>query len=152
MNKDLPVPMNKDFPVAVGKIVTLSLTLMKCASENCNEQKNKAFTNEELIKKYNEYKLEQNKSKKIKLFAELNNNITMYELNKCAIKNCKKILKDIIKILKSIKTMIPQPTEKSVKLNKIIKNIETIINSPEITYEQYNKYVKIINDITKTLN
>jgi hypothetical protein len=144
--------MHPDFPEAVGKLVSLSLTLMKCASENCSEQKNKALSDKALVKKYNEYKLEQNKSKKIKLFAELNNNTIMYELNKCTIQNCKKILEDIVNIFKSIITMLPQPAEKSVKLNKIIKNIETIINSPEITEKEYKKYLKIINDIVKTLN
>lgn len=144
--------MDKYFATKMGKMVTILIPLIRCASEKCNKEKINASANKEIIEQYNKYKLEENKGTKLKILGELNNNIIMYELNTCVIKNCKKMVNDIVKMIKSIINILPKNNEKSEKLHKLITNIENIIKSPKLTEKQYKIHIKNINDILATLN
>ena len=144
--------MDKDFATKMGKMVLILIPLIKCASEKCSKEKNNASANKEIIEKYNQYKLEENKATKLKILGELNDNKIIYELNICVIKNCKKMVKDIVKMIKNIVDIVPKNTEKSEKLQKLITNIENIIKSPKLTEKQYKIHIKNINDILATFN
>jgi hypothetical protein len=142
----------KNFGESFGKFISISILLMKCATQKCSMQTNKAYANKELIEKYNQFKIEQDKTKKLKIFGELNNNTIMYDLNTCAIKNCKKQVKDIIKIFKSFILIIPKTSPKYDKMHKIVSEIESIINSKTLTEKEYKNYIKNINDFMTTIN
>ena len=117
----------KSFGKSIGKLLSVSILLMTCAIHKCPKEANIVKGNKEIIDKYNKFKLEQNKETKLKIFTELNNNSIMYNLNSCAIKNCKKLVKDIIKILKSFISVIPKTSPKYDKIQKIVYEIESLI-------------------------
>ena len=144
--------MDKKFAKKFGEIITLSLLLITCASKNCTTQKNNVIANKDLVQKYNQYKLEQNKTKKVRLLGEINDTTIMYELNTCVMKNCKKLVKDLVKKLKAFLNIVPKTSPKYDKMNAIINEIEKVVNAQKLTELQYNKHIKNINNILATLD
>ena len=76
----------------------------------------------------------------------------MYELNTCVMKNCKKLVKDLVKKLKAFLNIVPKTSPKYDKMNAIINEIEKVVNAQKLTELQYNKHIKNINNILATLD
>lgn len=143
--------MEKEVGKKIGDLITLSMLVMKCSYKQCTKQATTAIVNKELSEKYAQYKMEQNKSIKLQLFAELNNNIIMYELNTCIIKNCKDLVKDLINHARAFLDMIPKKNEKSEKLHIVLNEIENMISSTKLIEKNYKMHIKKIKGILATL-
>ena len=61
-------------------------------------------------------------------------------------------MKDVVKMLKSILSILPEHSERAQKLKNIIDHIEIIINTPKLTEKKYKEHIKHINIILKTIN
>jgi hypothetical protein len=116
MNKIIPDEMNKIMPDAFGKLVSLALGLMICSKKKCNKQKTNALADKELSEKYNKFKVEEDKATKLKILGEVYDNTLIYKLNICITKNCKTLVKDVVKMLKSILVILPQHGERAQKI------------------------------------
>ena len=144
--------MEKEFGVKFGQMITLVMLLLKCAAQNCAKETKSAAINKKLAAKYAQFKVEENKAKKLKLLGEINKTKIMYELNTCVIKNCKTLVNDLLSKLKEISNIVPKNSPKYERMIFVINEIETVINTPELTEKQYNKHIKNINDILATLD
>ena len=144
--------MEKVFGENFGQMITLAMLLMKCASKKCTKQTANAVINKDLAAKYAQFKVEQNKAIKLRLLGEINESQIMYELNTCVMKNCKKLVKDLVKKLKAFLNIVPKTSPKYDKMNAIINEIEKVVNAQKLTELQYNKHIKNINNILATLN
>jgi len=143
--------MAEQFAKKFGEIMKLSLLLMTCASGKCKEQKENAIKNEELVKRYNQYKLEQDKAKKLKLLGEINDNAIMYELNTCVIKNCNTLVKNLMKTLKSILSIVPKTSPRYEKMHAVINEMEILIKKKKLTETEYKAHINNINKVLATL-
>lgn len=142
----------KIFSQTISKFLEQYLLLIKCASKNCETEVKKAIENKELYEKFNEFKLINDNKTKLKFFADLNDNTIMYNINKCALKNCKNFINDIIEIFKSFIDKIPKTSQKYDKLNKIMKEIESFINNKRLTEKKYKLYIKKIYGLLSTFD
>ena len=144
--------MEKVFGENFGQMITLTMLLMKCAAQQCTKETNNAVINEKLAAKYAQFKVEENKAKKLKLLGEINKTKIMYELNKCVMTNCKTLVDDLLKKLKEILNIVPKSSPKYERMNAVINEIETVVNTPLLTEKQYNKHIKNINIILATFD
>ena len=144
--------MEKVFGENFGQMISLTMLLMKCASQKCTKQTANAVINKDLAAKYAQFKVEQNKAIKLRLLGEINESQIMYELNTCVMKNCKKLVKDLLKKLKAFLNIIPKTSLKYDRMHAVINEIEKVVNMSKLTETQYNKHIKNINDILATLN
>jgi hypothetical protein len=76
----------------------------------------------------------------------------MYELNTCVMKNCKKLVNELLKNLKAFLNIIPTTSPKYDKIRAIINEIEKVIKARKITEIKYNNHIKNINDILKSID
>jgi hypothetical protein len=143
--------MDKKFAKKFGEIITLSLLLITCASKNCTTQKNNVIANKDLVQKYNQYKLEQNKTKKVRLLGEINDTTIMYELNTCLFKNCTTLVKNIMTKLKLILSIVPKTSPKYEKMHLIVNEMNILIETSNLTEKQYKKHIKNINDVLASI-
>jgi hypothetical protein len=143
--------MDKEFAKKFGEIITLSLLLITCASKNCTTQKNNVIANKDLVQKYNQYKLEQNKTKKVRLLGEINDTTIMYELNTCLFKNCKTLVKNIMTKLKLILRIVPKTSPKYEKMHLIVNEMNILIETSNLTEKQYKKHIKNINNVLASI-
>lgn len=144
--------MEKVFGENFGKMISLTMLLMKCASQKCTKQTANAVIDKDLAAKYAQFKVEQNKAIKLRLLGEINESQIMYELNTCVMKNCKKLVKDLLKKLKAFLNIIPKTSLKYDRMHAVINEIEKVVNMSKLTETQYNKHIKNINDILATLD
>ena len=152
MNNIIPDEMNKIMPDAFGKLVSLALGLMICSKNKCNKQKAKVLADKDISEKYNKFKVEEDKATKLKILGEVYDNTLIYKLNVCITKNCNTLVKDVVKMLKSMLLILPEHGERAQKLKNIIDHIEIIINTPKLTEKKYKEHIKNINIILKTIN
>lgn len=122
--------MNKEFPKNINEIMNILFSLMECSRKNCLEKKKKLLADSELVIKYKQAELIKDREQKIKVLTELGKNNLLYEYDKCVIKNCKKILIDIINIFKKNMKYIPNNNS---NFNKLIKDNELILKKKELT-------------------
>ena len=143
----------KDFGKLIGEFITRYMTMIKCASQQCSKEIIKAAADKDLIEKYSKFNSEQHKPTKIKMLFELSDNSIMYDINICAIKNCKKFVKDVLKSFDSYLNLIPKHSPIYNILNTIITKLKKMINSKKpLTEKQYKDNIKEIKDLIKTLN
>jgi hypothetical protein len=135
-----------------GQMITLVMLLMKCASQQCTKQTANAVINKDLAAKYAQFKVEQNKAIKLRLLGEINESQIMYELNTCVMKNCKKLVTDLVNKLKAFLHIVPTTSPKYDRMHSVINEIEKLVKTPTITEIKYNKHIKNINNILKTLD
>lgn len=122
--------MNKEFPKNINEIMNIVFSLMECSRKNCLEKKKKILADKELVIKYKQAELIKDREQKIKVLTELGKNNLLYEYDKCVIKNCKRILIDLIGILKKNMKYIPNINS---NFNKLIKDNELILKKKELT-------------------
>lgn len=144
--------MEKVFGENFGQMITLVMLLMKCASQKCATQTANAVINKDLAAKYAQFKVEQNKAVKLRLLGEINESQIMYELNTCVMKNCKKLVKDLVKKLKAFLNIVPKTSPKYDRMHAVINEIEKVVNASKLTELKYNNHIKNINDILATLD
>ena len=122
--------MNKEFPKNINEMMNIVFSLMECSKKNCLEKKKKLLADKELVIKYKEAELIKDREQKIKVLTELGKNNLLYEYDKCVIKNCKRILIDLINIFKKNMEYIPNINS---KFNKLIKDNELILKKKDLT-------------------
>ena len=122
--------MNKEFPKNINEMMNMLFSLMKCSRKNCLEKKKKILADKELVIKYKQAELINDREQKIKVLTELGKNNLLYEYDKCVIKNCKRILIDLIGILNKNLKNIPNINS---NFNKLIKDNELILKKKDLT-------------------
>ena len=122
--------MNKEFPKNINEMMKILFSLMKCSRKNCLEKKKKILADKELVIKYKQAELINDREQKIKVLTELGKNNLLYEYDKCVIKNCKRILIDLIGILNKNLKNIPNINS---NFNKLIKDNELILKKKDLT-------------------
>ena len=143
----------KDFGKLIGEFITRYMTMIRCATQQCSKEIIKAAADKDLIEKYSKFNLEQHKPTKIKMLFELSDNSIMYDINICAVKNCKKFVKDVLKSFDSYLTLLPKNSPIYNILNTIITKLKKMVNSKKpLTEKQYKNNIKEIKDLIKTLN
>lgn len=144
--------MEKTFGENFGQMITLVMLLMKCASKQCTKQMANAVINKDLAAKFAQFKVEENKAIKLRLLGEINESQIMYELNTCIMKNCKKLVKDLVNKLKEFLNIVPKSSPKYDRMHSVINEIEMLVKARAITEAKYNKHIKNINNILMTLD
>lgn len=132
----------------LNKIMNASMSLIECSKKNCIEHKKKLMANKELYEKYMAYNKETDKTKKIQLLNELYKHNIMFEYNKCILKNCKKMFKDLMQITATIFENIPKTDPNYTKLNKIFEHYKKLINKPNLTIKDYNLLQKYMIELS----
>ena len=122
--------MNKEFPKNINEMMNMLFSLMECSIKNCLEKKKKLLADSELVIKYKQAELIKDREQKIKVLTELGKNNLLYEYDKCVIKNCKRILIDLIGILNKNLKNIPNINS---NFNKLIKDNELILKKKDLT-------------------
>lgn len=122
--------MNKEFPKNINEIMNILFSLMECSRKNCLEKKKKLLADSELVIKYKQAELIKDREQKIKVLTELGKNNLLYEYDKCVIKNCKRILIDLINIFKKNMKYIPNINS---NFNNLIKDNELILKKKDLT-------------------
>lgn len=141
--------MNSDFSKKIGELMKISFELMECSKQNCSEQKEKIMANKKANSLFNNYNKETNIKKKLKLANQYSRNNIIYEYTKCNVKYCKKIFSDLINLIKSVISVLPENDQKRVTLDKMIIELETLFKKEELTKEELKIYIK---NITKLMN
>lgn len=147
-NKELNKGLNKNL-INIFKMIAISSDLVECAKKHCLEQKNKIMEDKETAILHKNYKSEKNIDKKLIFAQQYSENDIIYNYNKCLIKNCTKILNDLMIFLRSIINTLTIKNEERVELNKMIVELETLFKKKELTKEEFKIYN---NNITILLN
>ena len=143
--------INKNYKKIIVKVMTLSFEVMQCTKENCSEQKEKIMANKKANSLFTNYNKETNIQKKLKLANQYSRNNIIYEYTKCNVKYCKKIFSDLINLIKSVVSVIPENNQKRVNLNKMINELETLFKKDELTKKEYSIYIKNITKLISSI-
>lgn len=127
------------------------MLLAKCSKDNCLEQKKRLESNKILFEKYKHVKNEPDKQKRNKIINELHKDNIIYEYDKCIIKNCKKMYKDIITIIQKYVDSLPHNNPRHLKINTILKELDKLINKPNFTKKEYVKFLIYSSDLMDNL-
>ena len=127
----------------VLKLMKTTGELTACYSKNCGVLKIKLMDDKEYLALNTQYiKMKQSK-KKDKLLDKLNENEVLYNYNRCILKNCKNIYKNLLNIMKINLSTIPKTNHKYKEANDIISELEKLMNSKEVLTKEENKlYLK----------
>jgi hypothetical protein len=143
--------MNSEFSKKIGELMKISFELMECSKQNCSEQKEKIMANKKANSLFNNYNKETDIKKKLKLANQYSRNNIIYEYTKCNVKYCKKIFSDLINLIKSFISVLPENDQKRVNLNKMITELETLFKKDELTKKEYNIYIKNITKLMSSI-
>lgn len=141
----------KQFGELISKFLTQYMAVIKCAIKSCSLEINQAAADKELVVKFTNANLEQDKTAKMKMLLELSNKRAIYNINICAIKNCKNCIEDLIITFQEYLAIIPKSSPKYKTIEKIITEIEKIFKSKTLNYELYNKKINHIKKLITTL-
>jgi len=130
----------------VFKILQLAFELSECA-KNCSEQKNNIMADKTAAALYTNYRAEKDIKIKLKLGKQYSENNLIYENNKCLMKHCNKILGNVIKLFKSIISVISENDPTRKKLDKMADELETLLKNQQLTKKEYKTYVKNITEL-----
>jgi uncharacterized protein YjcR len=148
--KGLNKTLNKNL-INIFKMVAILSDMVECAKKNCSEQKEKIMANKKANSLFNNYNKETDIKKKLKLANQYSRNNIIYEYTKCNVKYCKKIFSDLINLIKSFISVLPENDQKRVNLNKMITELETLFKKDELTKKEYNIYIKNITKLMSSI-
>ena len=77
------------------------------------------MTNKKTGPLYIAYTTETDTHKKLKLLNELSKNNIAYQYDKCVVNHCKKIFKDLMKLLRTFISVIPHTNPKREKIDNL---------------------------------
>ena len=134
---------NKKLNENVSKLMKKTAELATCYSNKCGVLKNKLQEDKDYMSSIIQ-SITMNKSKKKdKLLDKLSKNELLYNYNKCILKNCKNIYKNLLNIMKINLSTIPKTNHKYKEANDIISELEKLMNSKEVLTKEENKlYLK----------
>ena len=132
----------------LNDIMKASISLLECSNKNCIEHKKKLMANKELYEKYMAYNKEFDKTKKLQILTDLAKHNIMFEYNKCILKNCKNMYKELMILTSSIFEKIPKTDPNYNKLNKIFDHYKKIINKHNLTIKDYNLLQKYVIELS----
>lgn len=134
--------INEALKKNVFKMLAITFELSECA-KNCSEQKNNMMADKKTAELYTNYKAEKEDiKKKLKLGKEYGENKLIYKYNKCLMNHCNKIICDVMKLLRSIISAIPENDPTRKKLDKMIDELEILLKKKELTKKEYKTYIK----------
>jgi hypothetical protein len=135
--------LNKNL-INIFKMVAILSDMVECAKKNCSEQKEKIMADNKTATLYNNYNFEKHINNKLILAEQYSENDIIYDYNKCRIKNCTKILNNLMILFRSIIDTLSITDEKRGELNKMIVELETLFKKKELSKEEFKMYVKNI--------
>lgn len=135
--------LNKNL-INIFKMVAILSDMVECAKKNCSEQKEKIMADNKTAALYKSYNFEKNINNKLILTKKYSENDIIYDYNKCRIKNCTKILNNLMILFRSIIDTLSINDEKRTELNKMIVELETLFKKKELTKEEFKIYLKNI--------
>ena len=136
--------MNKDkVKENVLKLMKTTGKLTACYSKKCGVLKIKLMDDKEYLALNTEYKNMKPSEKKDKLLDELSEIEVLYNYNRCILKNCKNIYKNLLNIMKININTLPKTNHEYKEANDIISELEKLMNSKEVFTKEVNKlYLK----------
>jgi hypothetical protein len=143
--------INKNFKKIIVKVMTLSFEVMQCTKQNCSAQKEKIMANKNANSLFTKFNKETNIDKKLKLTNKYTKNTIIYEYTKCIIKYCNKMLNDIMNLLKSIISILPENNPKRLKLDNMIAELKILLKTNELTKKEFKKYIENITELMTTI-
>ena len=143
--------MSEDFSKKIGQLMKLSFELIDCSKKNCSKQKKKLMTNKKTGPLYIAYTTETDTHKKLKLLNELSKNNIAYQYDKCVVNHCKKIFKDLMKLLRTFISVIPHTNPKREKLDNMLTKLEKLFTTDKLTKKDYKIYTKNITELMGSL-
>jgi alkyl hydroperoxide reductase subunit AhpF len=123
----------------VLKLMKTTGELTACYSKNCGVLKIKLMDDKDYVALNTEYKNMKPSKKKDKLLDKLNENETLYNYNKCILKNCKNIYKNLLNIMKINVNTLPKTHHKYKEINYFISELENLMNSKTLFTKEENK-------------
>ena len=123
----------------VLKLMKTTGELTACYSKNCGVLKIKLMDDKEYLALNTEYKNMKPTEKKDNLLDKLNENEVLYNYNKCILKNCKNIYKNLLNIMKINLKTLPKTNHEYKEANDIISELEKLMNSKEVFTKEVNK-------------
>jgi hypothetical protein len=143
--------INKKLNKTLVKMMKLSVEVMKCSKENCSKEKNKIMANKKAVTLFNIYNFEENAEKKLKIANHYTKNNIIYEYTKCIIKYSKKMINDILNLIKSIISVIPKNNPKLIYLDNLIIEVKILLKKDELTKKEFKKYIENITELMNTI-
>ena len=113
--------------------------LTACYSKNCGILKIKLTDDKDYISLNTEYKNMKQSKKKDKLLDKLSENEVLYNYNRCILKNCKNIYKNLLNIMKININILHKTYPKYKEMNYYISELEKLINVKTLLTKEENK-------------
>ena len=130
---------NKKLNENVSKLMKKTAELATCYSNKCGVLKNKLEEDKDYMSSIIQ-SITMNKSKKKdKLLDKLSKNELLYNYNKCILKNCKNIYKNLLNIMKINLKTLPKTNHEYKEANDIISELEKLMNSKKVFTKEENK-------------
>ena len=142
---------NKKFNQNISKLMKKTAELATCYSNKCGVLKNKLQEDKDYMSSIIQ-SITMNKSKKKdKLLDKLSKNELLYNYNKCILKNCKKIYKNLLNIIKINLNILPKTYPKYKEMIYYISELEKLINSKTLLTKEENKlFIKNSHNLMST--
>ena len=142
---------NKKFNQNISKLMKKTAELATCYSNKCGVLKNKLEEDKDYMTTIIQ-SITMNKSKKKdKLLDKLSKNELLYNYNKCILKNCKKIYKNLLNIIKINLNILPKTYPKYKEMIYYISELEKLINSKTLLTKEENKlFIKNSHNLMST--
>jgi hypothetical protein len=142
---------NKKLNENVSKLMKKTAELATCYSNKCGVLKNKLEEDKDYMSSIIQ-SITMNKSKKKdKLLDKLSKNELLYNYNKCILKNCKKIYKNLLNILKININILHKTYPKYKEMNYYISELEKLINVKTLLTKEENKlFIKNSHNLMST--
>ena len=123
----------------VYKLMQETSKLQACSSKKCSDLKMKLMNDKKYIAINAKYKSEKNEKKKDKLLDTISKNELLYNYNKCILKNCKNIYKNLLNIMKLNLNTLPKTHPKYKDINNFISELEKLMSTKTTLTKEENK-------------
>ena len=135
----------------VSKLMKKTAELATCYSNKCGVLKNKLEEDKDYMSSIIQ-SITMNKSKKKdKLLDKLSKNEMLYNYNKCILKNCKSIYKNLLNIMKININILHKTYPKYKEMNYYISELEKLINVKTLLTKEENKlFIKNSHNLVST--
>ena len=142
---------NKKLNENISKLMKKTAELATCYSNKCGVLKNKLQEDKDYMSSIIQ-SITMNKSKKKdKLLDKLSKNEMLYNYNKCILKNCKSIYKNLLNIMKININILHKTYPKYKEMNYYISELEKLINVKTLLTKEENKlFIKNSHNLVST--
>jgi hypothetical protein len=142
---------NKKFNQNISKLMKKTAELATCYSNKCGVLKNKLEEDKDYMTTIIQAITMNKSKKKDKLLDKLSKNELLYNYNKCILKNCKNIYKNLLNIMKININTLPKTYPKYKEMNYYISELEKLINVKTLLTKEENKlFIKNSHNLMST--